>query len=85
MQEYTRKLGICLMELQDSNSFQAEQRLHRWVTEICSVFTAVSLGNPNGLKDFHTYKMDEGGAQRDAQLDDSHYHKVMVRGCLDLY
>ena len=79
MQEYTRKLGACLMEIQDSNSIQAEQRLHRWVIEISSIFTAVSLGNPSGLKDIHTYRMNEDGAQRPLQPDDEHYHSVIVR------
>lgn len=78
LQEYTRQLGTCLMELQDDGDTPARQRLERWVSEINSLIVATSLSNPNGLRDFHLSKMDEGCVCHDAQHDDSYYYGVMV-------
>ena len=78
-QEYTRQLGVCLMELQDDSQSPAKQQLNRWVMEISSLFAATALSNPNGLKQYHLSKMDEGRICRDDELDESLFRGVMVR------
>ena len=57
----------------------AKQQLDRWVMEISSLFAATALSNPNGLKQYHLSKMDEGRICRDDELDESFFRVVMVR------
>ena len=78
MQLYARKLGACLLEMSDSESCSASQDLHRWITELTSLMVCVSLGNPKGLKAFHSASMD-GSAASVRQLPDSFYEDLLVR------
>lgn len=78
MQTYARKLGACLLELSDSESSSAAaEDMHRWITELTSLTICVSLGNPKGLKAFHSASMD-GSSATVNQLPDSFYEDLLV-------
>lgn len=81
MQTYARKLGACLLELSDSESSSAAaEDMHRWITELTSLTICVSLGNPKGLKAFHSASMD-GSSATVNQLPDSFYEDLLVGPC----
>ncbi|KAL3132930.1 hypothetical protein ABBQ38_006844 [Trebouxia sp. C0009 RCD-2024] len=74
---YARKLGACLLELSDSESSSAAaEDMHRWITELTSLTICVSLGNPKGLKAFHSASMD-GSSATVNQLPDSFYEDLL--------
>ena len=78
VQTYARKLGACLLELSDSEpSSAAAEDMNRWITELTSLTICVSLGNPKGLKAFHSTSMD-GSSARVNQLPDSFYEDLLV-------
>ena len=77
VQLYARKLGACLLEMSESESCSASQDLHRWITELTALLVCVSLGNPMGLKAFHSASMD-GSPASVRQLPDSFYEDLLV-------
>lgn len=72
-------MGALLTELQGEDDCPARQQLNRWVMEISSMFAATALSNPNGLKQYHLSKMDEGRICRDDELDHALFTGVLVR------
>ena len=83
MQTYARKLGACLLEMSDTEPCSALDDLHRWIAELISLMVCVSLGNPKGLKAFHSAPMD-GSSASVGQLTDSFYADLLVR-CLSTH
>lgn len=83
MQTYARKLGACLLEMSDTEPCSALDDLHRWIAELISLMVCVSLGNPKGLKAFHSAPMD-GSSASVGQLTASFYADLLVR-CLSTY
>ncbi len=77
VQLYARKLGACLLEMTDSEACSTSEDLHRWITELTSLMVCVSLGNPKGLKAFHSASMD-GSSASVRQLPDSFYEDLLV-------
>ena len=77
MQLYARKLGACLLEMTDSEACSTSEDLHRWITELTSLMVCVSLGNPKGLKAFHSASMD-GSSASVRQLPESFYEDLLV-------
>ena len=77
-QEYTRQLGVCLMELQEDSQSPAKQQLDQWVMEVSSLFAATALSSPNDLKQYHLSKMDEGRICCDDELDAALFQGVAV-------
>lgn len=77
MQTYARKLGTCLLEMSDNENSSAAEDMHRWITELTSLTICVSLGNPKGLKAFHSASMD-GSSATVNQLPDSFYEDLLV-------
>ena len=60
MQEYTRQLGDCLMELQQDSSSPILKQLQTWAAEVESLFVSLVLNSPGRLKELSEAKMDEG-------------------------
>ena len=84
VQTYARKLGACLLGMCDSEPCSAAEDMNRWITELTSLMVCVSLGNPKGLKAFHSASMD-GSSATVRQLPDSFYEDLMVgSACLSL-
>lgn len=77
MQLYARKLGACLLEMTDSEACSTSEDLQRWITELTSLMVCVSLGNPKGLKAFHSASMD-GSSASVRQLPESFYEDLLV-------
>ena len=79
VQLYARKLGACLLEGTDAEPCSATDDMQRWIKELTSLMVCVSLGNPKGLKDFHSASMDGSptlGTVR--ELPESFYEDLMV-------
>lgn len=74
---YARKLGACLLEMTDTEACSTSEDLHRWITELTSLMVCVSLGNPKGLKAFHSASMD-GSSASVRQLPESFYEDLLV-------
>jgi hypothetical protein len=77
VQLYARKLGACLLEMTDSEACSISEDLQRWIIELTSLMVCVSLGNPKGLKAFHSSSMD-GSSASVRQLPESFYEDLLV-------
>ncbi len=75
---YARKLGACLLELNDNNEdCAAFDDLQRWIAELTTLGACITLGNPDLLKSIQSGSLDNSGAPVQ-QLTDAFYTNVLV-------
>lgn len=74
---YARKLGECLLQLNDKEHCSALQDLQRWITELTTLGACITFGNPELLKAIQSGSLDDSGSPVQ-QLTDSFYADVLV-------
>ena len=78
LQMYARKLGDCLLRLNDfQDCTAATADMQRWVTELTSLGACISYGNPNLLKAIQSASLDSKPAHVH-NLHDTVYSRVLV-------